>query len=117
LIAAVLLLLQLAELLAWMNSYQSQWSEYVSHVQKQIARQQRLAKQELIRQLQESQSLEASIEEEELQQQQSEFGMQMQQQLVQAQQQLLNLQQQAQQQLQSLRQQQADNENKGSSSD
>jgi hypothetical protein len=111
-----LLLLQLAELLTWMNTYQQQWSSYVSHVQKQIARQQRLAKQQLIRQLQEGSSLEGSIDDEELQQQHSEFGQQLQQQLAQAQQQLLSLQQQAQQQLQNF-QQQAANENSGREED
>jgi hypothetical protein len=98
---------QLSELLAWMNNYQQQWSGYVSHVQKQIARQQRLAKQQLMRQLQESSELEASLEEEELQLQHTEFGQQLQEQLAQAQQQLLNLQEQAQQRLQSFQQGQA----------
>lgn len=104
---------QLSELLAWMNNYQQQWSSYVTHVQKQIARQQRLAKQQLIRQLQEGSSLEASLEEEELQQQHNEFGQQLQQQLAQAQQQLLSLQQQAQQQLQNFQQQQDGTDDSG----
>lgn len=95
---------QLSELLAWMNNYQQQWGFYVSHVQKQIARQQRLAKQQLIRQLQESQSLDDSMEEEELQQQQEQITQQLQQQFQQAQQRLQDLQQQAQQQLQNLQQ-------------
>jgi hypothetical protein len=63
---------QLHELLDWAATYSERWSDYVQHVQKQIRFQQRVAKQELIRRLQESEEEEEEEQEVPAQQQQQE---------------------------------------------